>query len=40
MMSEIDIAAATTKGEAREQYLPAEMHNLYKNAQEWPTTIH
>jgi hypothetical protein len=40
-MSEANIASATTKkGEARGKYLPAEVRNLYKNAQEWPTTIH
>jgi hypothetical protein len=34
MMGEINIAAATTKGEARGKYLPAQMRNLYKNAQQ------
>jgi len=33
-MTEINIAAATTMGEARGKYLPAEMRNLSKNAQE------
>jgi hypothetical protein len=40
MMSEINSAAATTKGGARGKYLPAKMRNLYKYAQGWPTTIH
>jgi hypothetical protein len=39
MMSAISITAITTKGEARRKYLPAEIRNLSKNAQEWPTMI-
>jgi hypothetical protein len=39
MMSAISITAITTKGEARRKYLPAEIRNLSKNAQEWPATI-
>ena len=38
MMSGISSAAATIAGGARGKYLPAEMRNLYKIAQGWPTT--
>lgn len=39
MMSAINFTAITTKGETRGKYLPAEIRNLSKNAQELQTTM-